>query len=54
MDMARVELKYGRNPEIRKLAEKIIADQQKEITVMPNLDSVFEERICFQWDRAPA
>jgi hypothetical protein len=20
----------------------------------PNLDSVFEERICFQWDRAPA
>ena len=34
IDMARVELQYGRNPEIRKLAEKMIADQQKEITVM--------------------
>jgi hypothetical protein len=22
--------------------------------VKPNLDSVFEERVCFQWDRAPA
>lgn len=34
IDMARVELHYGRDPEIRKLAEKIIADQQKEIRVM--------------------
>jgi hypothetical protein len=34
IDMARVELHYGHDSEIRKLAEKIIADQQKEIEVM--------------------
>lgn len=34
IDMARVELQYGRDPQIRKLAEKIIADQQKEISKM--------------------
>lgn len=34
IDMARVELQYGHDPQIRKLAEKIIADQQKEISKM--------------------
>ena len=31
IDMARVELKYGKDSELRDLAEKIISAQQKEI-----------------------
>src|ERR1700730_16146727 len=34
IDMARAELKYGRNELLRRLAQKIITDQQQEITVM--------------------
>ncbi len=34
IDMAEVELKYGKDPELRKMAEKIIADQKKEIDEM--------------------
>jgi hypothetical protein len=34
IDMARAELKYGRNELLRRLAQKIIADQKQEITVM--------------------
>jgi uncharacterized protein (DUF305 family) len=32
--MARVELKYGKDPENRKLAEKIIEDQEKDVMEM--------------------
>ncbi len=34
--MAEVELKYGKDPEIRKLAEGIISAQKSEIEMMQN------------------
>lgn len=34
IDMAEIVLKYGKDPEIRKLAQEIIAAQQKEIAWM--------------------
>jgi uncharacterized protein (DUF305 family) len=34
MEMAKVELKYGTDPEMRKLAEKIVASDEKEIGLM--------------------
>jgi uncharacterized protein (DUF305 family) len=34
VDMAKIELKYGKNPELRKAAQKMIADQTKEIADM--------------------
>ena len=34
IDMANIELKYGKNPELRKAAQKMIADQTKEIADM--------------------
>ncbi|HME24875.1 MAG TPA: DUF305 domain-containing protein [Acetobacteraceae bacterium] len=34
IDMAKVELQYGKDPQLRKLARDIIAAQQKEIAFM--------------------
>jgi uncharacterized protein (DUF305 family) len=34
IDMAKVQLKYGKDAETRKLAEQIIADQEREIALM--------------------
>jgi hypothetical protein len=34
VDMAKAELKYGRNEQLRRLAQEIIVTQQQEITVM--------------------
>ena len=32
--MAKAELKYGRNEQLRRFAQQIVATQQREITVM--------------------
>jgi uncharacterized protein (DUF305 family) len=34
IDMAKVELKFGDDPQMRRLAQEIIADQQSEIELM--------------------
>jgi hypothetical protein len=34
VDMAKAELKYGHNEQLRRLAQEIVATQQQEITVM--------------------
>ena len=34
IDMARIELQYGKDPQLRKLARDIVAAQQKEIAFM--------------------
>jgi uncharacterized protein (DUF305 family) len=34
VDMAKIELRYGKDPELRKLAEDIVASQEKEIAFM--------------------
>ena len=34
IDMAKLELRYGRNEQLRRIAQEIIIDQQQEITAM--------------------
>ena len=34
IDMAKIQLAHGKDPEVRKLAESIIADQEREIVQM--------------------
>lgn len=34
IDMARVELAHGKDPQLRRLAEEIVTDQQSEIEVL--------------------
>ena len=34
IDMAKIQLKHGKTPELRKMAEKMIKDQEKEISDM--------------------
>jgi uncharacterized protein (DUF305 family) len=34
IDMAQIELRYGRNEQLRRIAQEIIVDQQQEIAVM--------------------
>lgn len=44
VEMAKVELRYGKDPELRKLAEEIIAAQQKEILLMDAWIKRYEDR----------
>ena len=37
IDMAEVQLKHGKNPEVRAMAEKIISDQKREIAEMEKM-----------------
>jgi uncharacterized protein (DUF305 family) len=34
IDMAKAELKYGKDPQMRRLAQEIVTDQQSEIELM--------------------
>ncbi len=34
LDMAKAELKYGKDPQMRRLAQEIVTDQQSEIELM--------------------
>jgi uncharacterized protein (DUF305 family) len=36
VDMAKAELKYGHNEQLRRLAQEIVANQQQQIVVMRN------------------
>jgi uncharacterized protein (DUF305 family) len=39
VDMAKAELKYGHNEQLRRLAQEIVANQQREIVLMRNAAS---------------
>ena len=36
VDMAKVEIQYGKDPDLRKMAEKMVKDQEKEIGDLQN------------------
>jgi uncharacterized protein (DUF305 family) len=42
VDMAEMQLKYGKNPELRKLAEDIIRSQKQEIELMRKIQKELE------------
>jgi uncharacterized protein (DUF305 family) len=42
IDMARIELRYGHNEQLRRIAQEIIVEQQQEIIVMQHSKGVSE------------
>ena len=44
VEMAKVELRYGKNPELRRLARSIIKDQEREIAFMKRWQARHPER----------
>ena len=54
VDMAKAELKYGRNEQLRLLAQQIVATQQREITVMQNAVRDGKSSSVQSPDRPPA
>src|SRR5258707_14808096 len=54
VDMAKTELKYGRNEQLRRLAQQIVATRQGEITVMQNAVSEEKSSVVQSPERAGA
>ena len=45
IDMAKTELKFGKDPELRKLAEDIITAQEKEIKQLKNWQAIHDKTV---------
>jgi uncharacterized protein (DUF305 family) len=54
VDMAKAELRYGHNEQLRRLAQEIVAYQQREIVVMRNAMSDARSSMALSPQAAPA
>jgi uncharacterized protein (DUF305 family) len=53
IDMAKVQLLYGKDPQMRRLAQEIVTDQQLEIELMQRWLSVRESAQSKENDKSP-
>jgi uncharacterized protein (DUF305 family) len=54
IDMAKVQLLYGKNPQMRRLAQEIVTDQQLEIELMQRWLKTHESANSKENDKSPA